>query len=405
MQARGAPAAAEASQTGVFGPLLFQPPPNEDELLDPPPESTTVEVENGRKRQVDRQLQAAPNGSPTKRPKLSNGYENGSVDAAPTEMEIDQQLSDPIANSNNQAYPSPLEGEQIGTPIIRTDGPEQATQVDKVDELGSEAIFLGLGADDPTGTPQARSGSGNPIVLHCEWNPQDPTMLAAAGTDALARIWTLSRPLASAADPVHNHMNGTSQSFEDLVEEDLPRSATVTSMAWTSDGQAIAVATDAGNKARISIWAPDGTQWHHIEVAEPPVLELKWNPNNQCLLWVAPDHGSPLVTIFSAQETTSASYALREHDLLENPLSVAWTTDNEFVLCGGDVLIALQYNGTEIVMTRKFESQKDDGLGNVQYDPRSRLIATSSDKGAIDVSSVILVPPLETSWLTEVAMG
>ena len=83
------------------------------------------------------------------------------------------------SSSNNHAYPSPLEGEQAVTPIMRTEGPEQATQVEKVDELGSQAIFLRLGAEDPSGTPGRAAAA------------KTPSCCTASGTRKTRQCWRL----------------------------------------------------------------------------------------------------------------------------------------------------------------------------------------------------------------------
>ena len=185
---------------------------------------------------------------------------------------------------------------------------------------------------------------------------------------------------------MHNHVNDGQPPFEDLMDKDLPPTTTVTAMAWSLDGQAIAVATETNGRARISIWAPDGTHLQRLAVAEPPVIKLGWNPSNLALLGIAPDHRGTLVTVFASQDSSSAPYLLRDHDLQESPLDVVWISDSDFVLCGGDRLLSLHWTGDEVVLIRKFETQKDDALSNVQYDAASRLIATASEKGIIDVS-------------------
>src|SRR6185437_12489555 len=126
------------------------------------------ENENARKRPVDNDQPQNQSGPPGKKPRLSNGYENG-FDATPMDIDDDQ-------NGDENAYPSP---EQLPSPVVATNGPEQGTQVDKVNDLTTEEIFLEL-SEDPT--------ARNAVLLQCEFNPRDPMILAAAGTDALARM-------------------------------------------------------------------------------------------------------------------------------------------------------------------------------------------------------------------------
>lgn len=403
-------AVAEAMQLGVFGPLDAHPPPQQqkpdesDDDADAEPDlemqptappisaaplptaSSGLDVENSRKRQGERQQQSVVNGSPAKRPRLSNGYEHG-VDTATTPMELDGQDH----QSDNHAYPSPLEGEQVPTPLPRTDGPEQGTQVDKVEELACETTFipLGSGLDDAPGALSRVNSDSAPVLLHCQWHPRDPSLLAAAGTDALARIWNISR--GAAADPAsEDHVNGIVPDFHDLVEDDIPPKATVTAMAWNWDGSAIAVATDSDSKARLTLWTPDGSHIHHFEVAEPPIIKLRWSPRSTAILAIAPDSGGTLITVYHSHTLNSLTYFLPNHDLNAEPLDAAWTSDTEFLLCGGDLLVLLRYSEKEISDMQRFETREGDTLTHVQYDSRCFLAATGGEKGFVDVSTSCL---------------
>ncbi|KAI1635678.1 WD40-repeat-containing domain protein [Biscogniauxia mediterranea] len=355
---------------------IAAPPPTTTATAPPATTSQGGDVENTRKRQVDRQQQQPlVNGSPAKRPRLSNGYENG-VDAATTPMELD---------GDNHAYPSPLEGEQAPTPIPRTDGPEQGTQVEKVEELATETTFIPLGSDlDEAGGSSPVNSENAPVLLHCQWHPQDPTVLAAAGTDALARIWNVSR--GATTDPASDgHVNGIAPNFHTLVEDDIPAKATVTAMAWNGEGSAIAVATDSDSKARITLWTPEGSHIHHFEVAEPPIIKLRWNPNDAAILAIAPDNGGALITVYHAGTSNSMTYFLPRHDLESEPLDAAWTSETDFLLCGGELLLALRCSAGEIIEIQKYETREGDSLTQVQFDWRSSLAATCGEKGFVDV--------------------
>lgn len=381
------------------------------------------DLENTRKRHVDRQQQPPVlNGSPAaKRPRLSNGngYENG-ADAATatnatttTPMEIDGQdnnntnsNADIINNDNtntntNHAYPSPLETEHAPTLIPRTDGPEQGTQVEKVEELATETTFVPLGplddnapnapnasASSPLAATTTITGESPPVLLHCQWNPRDPTILAAAGTDALARIWTVSRGAPADSDSGHVNGIGIAPQFHSLVDDDVPPKATVTAMAWNGDGTAIAVATDSDFKGRLGLWSANGAHLHNFEVPEPPIIKIRWNPNNAAILGIAPDNGGSLVTVFYAATSNTTSYYLPDHDLDSDPLDAAWTSETDFLLGGGELLIALRCTDEKISEVRKFETRKGDSLTQIQfdhYDPKFALAATCGTKGFVDV--------------------
>ncbi|KAL2136686.1 hypothetical protein VTI74DRAFT_2097 [Chaetomium olivicolor] len=377
---RDGPATAEAAPRGVFGPLKFQPEvvdeddeDDEESEAEPEPE----EIENPRKRAVERRHHhEVPQGSPAKRQRLSNGYENG-ADSATTPMEIDHHHPD-----NNHAYPSPLEGEQAESPLLRTEGPSRGTQVDKVRDLTQGTLFLRLGAED------SAEASENPLVLLCEWNPRDPSLLATAGTDALARIWTL--PCGAAPDTQTGHVDPARRQFMSIIDEDLPKNATVSAMAWSSSGQLIAVGTELGTKSRVSIWSVDGTSMHRFDGLDSPVTNLCWSPDNNFLLAVSPDvsnglgNAGTLLHISSPSMVNSMSHVI-DHDLRSDSLDATWISDTEFVLCGGDLLISFGCTEQGIVQGRKFPSGTDERFSLVEFDPWSKLVATASDKGFIDI--------------------
>ncbi|KAK4120845.1 WD40 repeat-like protein [Parathielavia appendiculata] len=374
------PAMAGEPPRGVFGPLKFQPeePVDEDEEddVESEPELELDEMENPRKRAVERQHHhELTHGSPAKRQRLSNGYENG-ADLATTPMEIDPHPD------NNHAYPSPLEGEQVESSILRTEGPSRGTQVEKVRDLTQGTVFLRLGADE---SPEA---SENPLVLLCEWNPRNPSILATAGTDALARIWTVPSGTAPEQDP--GHVNTARPSFMSIVEEDLPKNATVSAMAWSSSGDLIALGTELGTKSRVSVWSVDGTSIQRFDGLDSPVTNLCWSPNSNFLLAISPDvsngaaNPGTLLHISSPSLVNSVSHVL-EHDLRSDNLDAAWISETEFLLCGGDLLVSFRCLGQEIVRSSEFQTAKDERFTLVEFDWRSRLVATASDKGYIDI--------------------
>ena len=392
---------AEEAQTGLFGPLVVQPPrkiedaQSEDVVEE---ERPAEEVERlSRKRQIEARPQSRQeqwHGSPPlpKKQRLSNGPEN-QADSGTTPMDgVD---ANGPGGENNGAYPSPLEREAPPVAIPRTDGPDQGTQIDKVEELAPETTFLRLRDEDTASgaTPVGANGpSGNaPVLLHCQWNPKDPASLAAAGTDALARIWTVTRAppgggLSNGDRPSSGHVNGMDQPCYDLVEEGTHSNATTTALAWNWEGNAIAVATDYGYKASINVWGSTGTHLQRFEISEPPIIKLRWNPSDAAILAVGVENGSAVVSVFRAQTTNGMSYHLRGHDLANWPLDVAWINETDFLVCGGDVFQALHCTPTGIVLARSFDTRPDDNFTQVLFDWRSKLAATASDKGILDVS-------------------
>lgn len=397
-----------------------QPPVNLDELEDeeeepgPPAEAADTAVEKSQaqlpiqtqsqaslKRQVEAPGQLA-NGHPPKRPRLGNadGLENG-ADTATSPMEIDQHQSD------NHAYPSPLEGEQAPTPAPRTEGPDHATQTDKVEDLGPKTIYLRLSEDDsssssiaapPTNDPSHSHTTHAPILLHCEWNPKDPSRLAAAGTDALARVWTVSR--ATGPDAVADHVDPGWPSIH-LVSDDVPPNTKITALSWAYDGQQIAVATDDDTKARIDLWNLEGKQVHQWEGFESPIIKLRCNPLNRSVLGIYPAPINPpsteplgfVVTVLPSVSAGPAEYTIPDDDVFSHQPDAAWMNETDFVLCSGTKLATFRYAGGEITQLKEFVTRPNDILTEIQYDSRQKsgLIAVATSNGFIDVS---VSPPL-----------
>ena len=351
-----------AAVTGFFGPLT----PSSSTSAAPADEE---DFENARKRQNDNEQPALANGPPSKRPRLSNGYENG-FDATPMDVDDDQ-------NGDENAYPSP---EQLPSPVVATVGPEQGTQIDKVNELSTETVFLELSDDQ---------ASRNAVLLQCEWNPRDPKILAAAGTDALARMWTLERT----ADDSTPDAPGKPlfQPHHSLLPGSASPTTTVTGLAWSSDGASLAVSSEPvdDGTAKVDFWTVEGSAFASFNTFESPVICLRWNPSNTACLSISPDKGGAdaVVTVMSPTSDESMKYTLPQHNLHEQILDAVWVSNDEFVICGGDRLQGLHCADSTITPTRKFETREGHSLAKMTYDWRSELLATASETGTIDVSA------------------
>ncbi|KAK0386542.1 hypothetical protein NLU13_6377 [Sarocladium strictum] len=376
-----AAAEAEQLQVGIFGPLEPHPTAKVEE-----DDVTAADgVEESRKR-----LQhSLPNGSPAKRPRLSNGFDGAAAEpgADTTPMDVD-------SHQDNHAYPSPGEVDTGPTPATRTEGPDQGTQVDKVEELLPSTTFLKLVDDDASipaaaevseatatpSSPPAPTGENAPVLLQCEWSPRDPSLLAAAGTDALARVWTVSRVTAPETSQDH-----VSPQFHAMLDRSTPKSTTVTALTWASDGERLAIATDAASQSVISVWGLDGTLEQEFEITDLPVIKLSWNPINTALLAISPDKTGAMVAVYDLARSAQHIYPLPGYDIASSPLDATWTSDSDVLLCGGDVLVSLHCTDQGIAQSRKFETRPEDSFRQVLFDWRSKLAATSSDKGNLDL--------------------
>ncbi len=111
-------------------------------------------------------------------------------------------------------------------------------------------------------------------------------------------------------------------------------------------------------------------------VQEPLVVKLRWNPNDNSILAIAPDNGRTLVTVFSALPSNTKSYVVQDSDAIAE-LDAAWISETEFLLCGGDLLISLRCSDDGIVRGTEFDTRPDDSFGQVQFDWQTKLIATT----------------------------
>jgi len=334
------------------------------------------DFENARKRQIDNDQTQNQGGPPVKKARLSNGYENG---FEPTPMDVDDDQ-----NGDENAYPSP---EQLPSPVVVTVGPEQGTQVDKVHELATETTFLEL-SDDPS--------SKNAVLLQCEFNPQDPTILAAAGTDALARIWTLSRTIPdSGSESPRSPRKPIFASAHNLLDESVPTTTTATGLSWSSDGTYLAVSSEpqddgdgsAKVEAKVEFWDKNAQSFAEFNSFESPIVCLRWNLANSACLAISPqdENRGTLLTVMVPNMTKSLSYSLPNHSLDQQMLDATWTSHDEFFICGGSILLAFSCDGESISPGRKFETREGDTLDKITYDWCSRLLATTNESGIIDV--------------------
>lgn len=324
-------------------------------------------VVDSRKRPNESRASHAPNGSPAKRLRLSNGFENGFPS---TPMELDHV---PNGNGDGLAYPSPKEVERSATPAL-TKGPERGTQVEQVADLAADTTFFDL-SDSPT-----TSGT---VLLHCAWSPRELKILATAGTDAQARLWSVEPP-----SQLPDKLNQTPP-YLNLIRDGTSSHSSITAMAWSTNGAAIAVAADAtaDDHAKLRIFDAEGAECQVFEGFEPPIICLKWAPSNLLLLALMPDKEGTGITVYTPTGKTSCSFVVHQSDPSQQIVDAVWITDSEFVVCGGDILQAFSCSQGVIVPVRKFETREDHGLLSVAFDPQHGLIATANESGTVDVSA------------------
>ncbi|KAA8565302.1 hypothetical protein EYC84_011024 [Monilinia fructicola] len=356
---------SDSPEMGVFGPIeprnrtipIITSPPQQ-----PPSNSEDPEIVRKHQLEEDSNSNSNLNGPPGKKPRLTNGYENGISNGISNGNGTGTGMGMGMETYNGHAYPSP---EQLPSPIVVTNGPEKGTQIDKVSELSTETIYLDL-LDD--------NSSKSTVLLHCEWNPRIPKILAAAGTDSLARMWDLSRTVADQTNGTHPFpsplgLNGNDRfpPCAHLLEPLAPPDTYVNALTWSSDGRYILVASESPELfSNVAVWSEKGQQLHTSAPSATSVISLKWNFSNTLFLSVSTEGRDTTGTVFTITSMTdfrTIQHVLPHHNVAEHPLEAVWTSDEDFV----------------------FETREDHQLSKITYDPISRLLATGSENGVIDI--------------------
>ncbi|KAJ1299914.1 hypothetical protein OPQ81_005355 [Rhizoctonia solani] len=279
-------------------------------------------------------------------------------------MELDHHQSD------GHAYPSPLEGEQAPALAPRTEGPDHATQTDKIDELESRTVYLRLANDEPNSsssvaaTPDCRSVAPavspepNPAALRPAFGPSRATP---------ARSRTSRQTPGSPPSP------------------------------WASDGKHIAVATDDDQKARIDLWDTEGKQVQHWDEFEAPIVKLRCNPYGRQTLSVSPSTTKTvstqpdgwLVTVLPSASGNVVERTIPGYDDSDEP-DANWISETDFMLCIRTKLVMYRHTGESIIQIREFVTRSDDPLTAIQYDGTtdSGCIAAATASGYIDLFNV-----------------
>jgi WD40 repeat protein len=294
----------------------------------------------------------------------------------------------PNAISNGHAYPSPheVEVERVPTPAPLTNGPEKGTQIEKVAELSAETTYLTLAETSTT---------SHPILLHCEWNPRDPKRLATAGIDTLARLWTV--PSRTPSPQIDGHV--VPPAFRDLVDEDENR-ASISAIAWTSDGEALAVASDCGDTGKINIWSREGSRIVQFNsLGYPPIICLRWGASDRTLLALTSTDrkgGSSWATVFTPPSQETATFDLGSNF---QPSDAVWTGESEFAICNGELLMGFNLSDEGVIThTKSYGARKDAGPMSLAYDPHCGLLAAANEDGVIEVSLHVRYQSFSTNY-------
>lgn len=248
------------------------------------------------------------------------------------------------------------------TPTL-TNGHSVGVQSDKVTELGPETTLLTV--------PDGKH------VMHTAWNPQDPSALAVAG-DALCRIWNLAkRPQSSN----HPHQGD----FYDLLEP--CETALVTTIAWSPNGEVLAVATKDTRKGSfaqiglVSLFSKRGTSIDEQPYTDDGIISFKWNPSSRLLLGIISSGAVESSLIIWDLENPEVKSYLKLDGIVRD---AAWTDDSHFTICGHNIIGYYSFDGQHIILIRdRAEKEPKHRWSHIRFDHTTTTTAIAAEDESV----------------------
>ncbi len=250
-----------------------------------------------------------------------------------------------------------------------TNGESVGVQSDKIAELGPQTSILTV----PDSTH----------VEHTAWNPKDPSVLAVGG-EALCRLWYISRTAALNDNP--------RKSYIDLIE--LAHGSMVTSMAWSPNGEILAVATRDDSSEWIgfvNLWSKAGKALDELSAVQDMVFALRWSPSGSQLLGITSSGAeTSSLTLWDIQSTQP----MLPYQLPNIIVDAAWTSNNQIIVCGHDIIASSLLEGGKILtLHHRLEPLVQQTWTHIRYDSRTHTTALAAEEsgvlGFIDASDTL----------------
>jgi WD40 repeat protein len=219
----------------------------------------------------------------------------------------------------NHVAPPPVPA--APTPTL-ANGRSVGVQSDKVAELGPETSVWSL--------PGAN-------LTHASWNPHDSSVLATGGR-ALCRIWSLST--AALRDPGGAPRPRPFVDLQDPAEATAAAAAAamVTSMAWSPDGESLAVAMyhpGPHPRGSISIRTKAGDAMDELPGGQEWVLNLRWNGSGSRLFAVT--HSDITDSTLMVWDMVSG-LPIEPLETSRTIFDGAWLGESDFAVCGAGLI-------------------------------------------------------------------
>ena len=274
----------------------------------------------------------------------------------------------------------------INAPLIQTitNGESKGVQSDKVAELGRFTSMLTV--------------SETSHVMHTAWNPKDPTILATSGK-ALCRLWYISRSAAFDDNPNH-------QQYVDLLDPSYD--SFVSTMAWDSTGNILAVATRDDNSdwaGAVSLWSKTGKALDELPAVQDMVLKLRWSPSGKQLLGItASGHATSSLALWDID----SSQALPPYQLPTVITDAAWISNHEIIICGDSMIASSVLENQRFgPLSTRSELEAQQNWTHIRYDFHTQNIALAAEEtavlGLIDSSGTLHTITAHESEITALA--
>ena len=263
-------------------------------------------------------------------------------------------------------------------------GESRGIQSEKVAELGPQTSILTV--------PDKKH------VEHTAWNPKDPTILAVGG-EALCRLWHISRTASTSDSPNH-------KAFIDI--EDSVHGSFVTTMAWSPNGEVLAVAARNDSSDWVGVvhlWSKMGRVLDELPAAQDMVLTLRWSlSGNQLLGITSSGTGTSSLTLWDIQ----SSQATPPYQLNNIVTDAAWTSNNQIIICGHDIIASsLLEDGRILTLHNRAETSARQVWTHIRYDSRTHTTALAAEEsgvlGLIDSSDVLRATTAHDAEITALA--
>jgi hypothetical protein len=208
------------------------------------------------------------------------------------------------------------------------------------------------------------------------WNPVHNNILAAGGS-TFCRIWDVA-PNTVGELPM-----------KDLTDSKCP---SVTSMAWSPNGEHLAVArigpatAKSPYESQLSIFARSGEYIDSLPLGHRLVNSLSWNASSKLVLGLTHSIKDPstIVTVWEASSNGEVAHT----KLPCTVTSATWAGDDRIFFCGSSLIARITLQGNTLTPPKPYAPGVDGGenWSLIRHDPHTQKLAIAAhDTAAVAI--------------------